>query len=356
MANWTSEKMIQFLAHVPSVLPSDDSADDFHQLQCKHHLEMFQTVLQLKENMAGRSKPGSSSQATDPFGQLSSASAMMLYIDVEQFPQEQDEAKKALEASERSLMGSIARSGLMFWGYPLRDFLPAKLPETATVQLKIRRAELVPIMDILVRGLFQLTKGRLLSCIPAGQYGEEHELWALEGQSLSDFDEEMLRTLLWGRPLMRYKELPEYLKVRKYAYLAVFAVSQQLEVFEQLPEELKTHDEVIEAAIVKGNNKVKDYLPASVLQKGNVQAMLMKHEVAENARKALLHAGSSQLLQVGLAKPSRRKPGSQEAKSSSQGWAGRGGRQWPEGWEGWEGWEQTDWKEKYWEEKDSSHW
>ena len=315
MAQWTTEKTIEFFADVPAV---EDGGTVFHQLKCKHQLELFQNVLELKQNMAGRSKQGSSSQATDPFSQVSSASAIILSIDIEQFGRKQDEATRTQEAIRRKVMGSIERSGLMFWGHPLRDFLPVDLPEEVIVQLKIRKAEHVPIMDILVKGQFRLAKGKLFSCFPVGE--EESELW--EGQMLSDFDEEMLLTLLWERPLMRYSQLPGYLQVKEYAYLAVFAVSQQFEVFEQLPLALQTHEHVIEAAIVKDYRKAKDFLPASVLQQDNVKAMLMKCETAETARKALLDEGSAELSR------SRR-------AHDGHGWGGR--PWWQTSWGGWEG-------------------
>jgi hypothetical protein len=195
------------------------------------------------------------------------------------------------------------------------------------------------VMDSLVKGQFRLTQGKLFSSILFGEDGAHIELW--EGK-LSEFDEEMLLTLLWERPVMRYKELPDYLKVKEYASLAVFAVSRQLEVCDQLPEGLKTHGEVIEAAIAKNYSRAKDFLPAPVIQQANVRAMLLKYEKEANEREALISKESKAMHQ----KTTKDKAMHQKATATRQGRGrtsqGRGGSSW-DAWE-WTGhWTGQDW-------------
>ena len=160
------------------------------------------------------------------------------------------------------MVGSVECSGMMFWGHPLRDFLPAVLPDVVIVQLKL-------VMDSLVKGQFRLTRGKPFSSILVRE--DERtlssgrascvELW--EGK-LSEFNEEMLLTLLWERPVMRDKELPDYIKVNEYASLAVFAVSQQLEVFEQLPKELQTHDMMMSLRRALSRTSARQILPPCI--------------------------------------------------------------------------------------------
>ena len=340
MASWTTVKTLTFIAEVPAI---EDGCTVLHQLKCEHKLGLFQTVLDLKQDMAGHSKEGSIGQARDPLGHLSTASTMMLFIDPGQFQQQQqDEAQNTSDAIARSVVGSVERSGMMFWGHPMRDFLPAILPDKVIVQLKPRQQKHVMVMDSLVKGQFRLTRGKLFSTIHVGQDGADVELW--EGK-LSEFDEEMLLTLLWERPVMRYKELPDYLKVKEYASLAVFAVSQQLEVFEQLPTELQTHGEVIEAAIVKDCCRAKDFLPAPVIQQANVRAILVKCEKAARARKALIneelkatHQKATATSQ-GRGRTSQGKGGSSQDTWNSWDWTGRTGqdRTWTWTGQGWTG-------------------
>lgn len=88
MANWTTVKTIAFVAEMPAI---EDGCEVLHQLKCKHQLGRFQNALDLKQDTAGHSKEGSSSQASDPFGHVSTASAMILFIDPQHF-QQHDEA------------------------------------------------------------------------------------------------------------------------------------------------------------------------------------------------------------------------------------------------------------------------